>query len=146
MTVKPPEREPIMEPRDTYLVSIINGKEQKQAIRPDKGDNTIRADHPEAIPFPPRKFVNIGHMCPKIADSPITGCVQIGVPKSWIYSTINKGNAALNISRAMANIPQGQPHARITLVAPVLPHAICLISIPMTILAMISPKDMEPSR
>ena len=73
-----------MDPRDTYLVSIINGKEQKQTIRPDKGDKTIRADHPEAIPFPPRKFVNIGHMCPKIADSPIMGCVQIGIPKSWI--------------------------------------------------------------
>ncbi len=138
--------EPKIEPKDTYLVNIINGNEQKQAIRPDKGDRTISADHPEAIPFPPRKFVNIGHMCPKIADKPLKGCVQFGILKSWIYSTINKGNAALSISKAMAKTPQCQPHALITLVAPVLPLANCLISIPFTILAMIRPKDTEASK
>lgn len=146
MTIKPPEREPIIDPKDTYLVNIINGKEQKVAIRPDKGDSTIRADHPEAIPLPPLKFVNIGHMCPQIADNPIIGCVQFATPKSWIYITINKGNPALSISKAMANTAQRQPHALITLVAPVLPLANCLISIPFTILAMIRPKDTEPSK
>ena len=146
MTVKPPEREPSIDPKDTYLVNTINGKEQKVAIRPDKGDRTIRADHPEAIPLPPRNFVNIGHICPKIADNPIAGCVQLAIPKSWIYITINKGTPALSISKAMANMPQCQPHALITLVAPVLPLANSLISIPFTILAMIRPKDTEPSK
>jgi hypothetical protein len=80
----PPDREPIIDPRDTYLVSIINGNDKTQATKPDQGDRTIRADQAEATPFPPRKFVNIGHMCPKIADSPIIGCIQVGIPKSLI--------------------------------------------------------------
>tara|TARA_B100001765_G_C19469584_1_gene323306 strand:- start:5 stop:325 length:321 start_codon:yes stop_codon:yes gene_type:complete len=78
----PPDREPITDPRDTYLVNIINGNDKTQATNPDQGDRTIRADQPEAIPLPPWKFVNTGHMCPKIAASPIIGCTQLGIPKS----------------------------------------------------------------
>ncbi|PZC43226.1 MAG: hypothetical protein DK303_000604 [Chloroflexi bacterium] len=78
----PPDSEPIIDPRDTYLVNNVNGKNETQAIKPDQGDRTIRADKPEATPFPPRKFVNTGHICPKIEASPIIGCSQLGIPKS----------------------------------------------------------------
>ena len=73
MRVHAPTVEPTMEPKDTYLVAPMTGAANIMAANPDQGESTINEAHPEAIPFPPWKPVNIGRTWPRIADMPIKG-------------------------------------------------------------------------
>ena len=80
----PPAPEPTIDPSDTYRVATIIGAADIIATMPDTGESTISADHPDAIPLPPLKFVNNGQEWPAMAERPITGCDHSGVSTIYI--------------------------------------------------------------
>ena len=123
---------------------IINGTPVKVASNPAQGHRTVNAAQPEAIPFPPRNLVYRGQTCPTIADSPTKEWLQMGV--STICIAKISGRMALAISSNKTMAPYIGPHVLATLVAPVLPLPYCLMSIFLTYLPIIRPKEIEAIR
>ena len=70
--VTPPITDPMMDPNDTSRVMAIMGTDIIKHSIPQIGDKTINAAHPDAIPLPPLKLLNTGHIWPYIEDNPIT--------------------------------------------------------------------------
>ena len=62
-----PNVEPIIDPREINLDTIIMGTPMMPAIIPVIGDKINKLPHPVAIPLPPLNFAKMGQQCPTYA-------------------------------------------------------------------------------
>ena len=141
--VADPDKAPIRDPSETYLVSAMVPNPSIEATAPAIGEITNNPAQPGAIPFPPRNPENIGKMCPSsTARAVIT--TKVCESEEVFVNIIARTDLAM--SRSSTVTAAGILIVRSTLVPPVLPLPCSLMSIPFRIRPIISPKGIEPSR
>ncbi len=131
----------IMEDRETILVMKKVPKNGTASIRITNGFRARIKPSVDATPFPPLKERNIEKSCPTTPKRPAKNNSAVDKPR---YFPIITGIKPFDISRTPDTRPNFKPRTLETLVAPMFPLPIFLISIPLIILTNINPNGILP--
>jgi len=130
-----------MEDRETILVIKKVTKNGTISIKITRGFKARIKPSVDATPFPPLKERNIEKSCPTTPKKPAKKSSVVDKPR---YFPIITGINPFDTSRIPDTRPNFKPRTLETLVAPMFPLPIFLISTPLITLTSINPNGMLP--
>src|SRR5574344_46928 len=136
-----------IDPNDTYFESHVTTPQTIAIIIPACQSSAINVPTPDATDFPPEKFKNTDLLCPKITKiAAITGKSPISTNAFPSIVAKITGKAPFIASNTITTKNHFLPMTRLTLVAPVEPEPIVLISCPVNSFTKIYPVGIDPIR